>query len=70
MTGDGAPVGFRYPSRKHKSHLALAIQSDSLEQWRCQVDIRVTPFADMPEFEALRADANYAAPFEGGFLLD
>jgi hypothetical protein len=24
----------------------------------------------MPEFEALRADANYAAPFEGGFLLD
>ncbi|HVI88131.1 MAG TPA: hypothetical protein VM659_07510 [Dongiaceae bacterium] len=27
MTEEGGPVGFRYPSRKHRSHLALAVQS-------------------------------------------
>lgn len=65
LSGDGAPLGFRYPSRKHKSHLALAIQSDSLEQWRRQVDVQVVRFAETPEFEVLRADSNYAEPFEG-----
>lgn len=64
---DPALMGFRYPSRRHKSHLALAVQSDSLEQWRSKVDVQVTPFAQMPEFEALRADANYAEPLSGGF---
>ncbi|CAN7776098.1 RES domain-containing protein [Cupriavidus necator] len=69
FTGDAAPVGFRYPSRKHKSHLALAIQSGSLETWRHQVNVQVTPFAEMPVFAMLRADANYAEPFEGGFSV-
>lgn len=68
--GGAAPVGFHYPSRKHKGHLALAIQSGSLAQWRRQVEVQVSRFAEMPEFGVLRADANYAEPFDGGFLLD
>lgn len=67
---EGAPIGFRYPSRKHKSHLALAIQSASLEQWRRQVKVEVLRFAEMPEFEMLVGDPNYADPLEGGFSLD
>ncbi|MGN5478714.1 hypothetical protein ACTMU2_21910 [Cupriavidus basilensis] len=70
MAGDAGPVGFRYPSRKHRSHLALAVQSDSLEAWRRQVDVQVMRFAELPEFAALRADANYAEPFAGGFSGD
>ncbi|BDB29409.1 RES domain-containing protein (plasmid) [Cupriavidus sp. P-10] len=70
FSGDAAPLGFRYPSRKHKSYLALAVQSGSLEVWRRHVDVQVTRFAEMPEFEILRADANYAEPFGGGFSLE
>ncbi|MDF3881288.1 hypothetical protein [Cupriavidus basilensis] len=70
FSGDAAPLGFRYPSRKHKSYLALAVQSGSLEAWRRHVDVQVTRFAEMPEFEVLRADANYAEPFGGGFSLE
>nr|RWA54289.1 hypothetical protein AU476_10350 [Cupriavidus sp. UYMSc13B] len=68
--GEGAPVGLRYPSRKHKSHLALAIQSGALDRWRKRVDVQVTRFAKMPEFEALRDDASYADPLAGGFSLE
>lgn len=70
FTGDTAPVGFRYPSRKHRSHLALAIQSGSLDQWQRQVEVQLTRFAEMPEFEDLRADANYVEPLVGGFSLE
>uniref|UniRef100_UPI003F495579 RES domain-containing protein n=1 Tax=Cupriavidus taiwanensis TaxID=164546 RepID=UPI003F495579 len=66
----GAPVGFRYPSRKHKSHQALAIQSASLDQWRRLVDVQVVRFAEMPEFKALGKDPNYADPLAGSFSLD
>ncbi|MDT4772819.1 hypothetical protein FQZ97_48990 [compost metagenome] len=66
----GAPIGFRYPSRKHKGHLALAVQSGSLGQWRRQVDVQVVRFSEMPEFNALRRDSSYAEPFEGGFTVD
>lgn len=62
-----AVIGFRYPSRKHRNHGALAIRSSALEDWRQHVDITVSRFAEMVEFEALLADPNYAAPFEGGF---
>lgn len=68
-TSDTAPVGCRYPSRKHKSYLALAVQSGSLEAWRRKVEVQVTPFAEMPEFALLRADTNYADPFDGAFSL-
>lgn len=66
-SGVGAPVGFRYPSRKHKNSLALAVQSGALDVWRARVDIQVIRFAEMPEFHTLSADPNYADPFEGGF---
>lgn len=56
--GEAAPVGFRYPSRKHKNYLALAVQSDALDVWRHRVDIEVVRFAEMPEFQALLADPN------------
>ncbi|WP_196812891.1 RES family NAD+ phosphorylase [Cupriavidus sp. WS] len=65
--GDAAPLGFRYPSRKHKNHLALAVRSDTLDLWRAHVHIQVVRFAEMPEFQTLLADPNYADPFEGGF---
>lgn len=65
--GDAAPVGFRYPSRKHKNYLALAVQSGALDVWRDRVDIQVTRFSEMPEYGALLADPNYADPLEGGF---
>ncbi|CAG2158864.1 RES domain-containing protein [Cupriavidus numazuensis] len=68
--GDTAPFGFRYPSRKHKSHLALAVQSGSLEAWRRLVDVHVTRFAELTEFAVLRADPLYAEPFAGGFSVD
>lgn len=67
--GSAAPVGFRYPSRKHKNSLALAVQSQSLDAWRREVQIEVTPFASMPEFEILRSDPNYADPFYGVFSV-
>ncbi|WP_354673901.1 RES family NAD+ phosphorylase [Cupriavidus alkaliphilus] len=67
--GDTGPVGFRYPSRKHKSHLALAVRSASLETWRRLVDVQVKPFAGMPEFEELRSDSLYAEPLAGGFSV-
>lgn len=70
FTGEFVPIGFRYPSRKHKSYSALAIQSCSLEDWRRQVEVQVTRFGDMPEFNALTSDANYAEPLDGGFSLD
>lgn len=66
-----APVGIAYPSHKHKNHVALAIQSgDGLERFRRSVTVQVTPFAQMPEFAALRADGNYADPLPGHFSLD
>jgi len=69
-SGDEAgPLGFYYPSRKHKNHRALAVQSGSLQLWRRCVDVQLARFADMPEFEALRADANYAEPLSGGFSV-
>ncbi|MDB0543312.1 RES family NAD+ phosphorylase [Ralstonia solanacearum] len=66
----GRPLGFRYPSRRHKNHGALAIHSQSLELWRKGVVSRVTPFAEWAEFERLRADPNYAAPLPGGFSIE
>lgn len=64
------PLGFRYPSRRHKNHAALAIHSHSLELWRKGGVSRVKPFTEWPHFERLRADPNYAAPLAGGFLLE
>ena len=64
------PLGFRYPSRRHKNHAALAIHSHSLKLWREGVMSRVTPFAEWPQFERLRTDPNYAAPLPGGFSLE
>jgi hypothetical protein len=73
LSGWGAPsrpLGFRYPSRRHKNHAALAIHSNSLKFWREGVVNRVTPFGEWPQFERLRADPNYAAPLAGGFSLE
>ncbi|WP_066737521.1 hypothetical protein [Cupriavidus sp. D384] len=67
--GKAAPMGFRYPSRKHKNHVALAVHSGALDEWRARVGIQVTRFADMSEFPALLADPNYANPFDGGFSV-
>lgn len=62
--------GFRYPSRKHKNHVALAVRSEMLDRLRATVGIELTPFARMPEYEALRSDANYAEPLAGHFLAE
>lgn len=66
----GQPFGFVYPSRRHKNHSALAINSDALGEWRRSVSIRVTPFMDLPIYRSLRADSNYAAPMVGGFSIE
>ncbi|MDB0543937.1 RES family NAD+ phosphorylase [Ralstonia solanacearum] len=66
----GQPLGFIYPSRRHKNHNALAINSDALNEWRRSVGIRVTPFTALPIYEALRAAQNYAAPLAGGFSIE
>lgn len=66
----GRPLGFRYPSRRHRNHNALTIHSQALEQWRKSTAVRVVPFAEMPHFELLRADPNYAAPLPGGFSFE
>lgn len=47
-------LGFRYPSRKHKNHVALALRSEMLDRFRTTVGIEVTPFAKMSAYEALR----------------
>ncbi|XQU71829.1 RES domain-containing protein [Cupriavidus sp. H18C1] len=70
FTGGQEPVGFRYPSRKHKNHVALAVQSGALERFRRSVEVAVTPFAQTREFASLRADTNYADPLHGHFSLD
>lgn len=41
----------------------------SLGAWRRKVDVQVTRFAQLPEFAALRPDANYAEPFAGEFSV-
>ncbi|MBY4899243.1 RES family NAD+ phosphorylase [Cupriavidus sp. AU9028] len=66
----GAVLGFRYPSRKHKNHGALAVSSEALDRFRNSVGVQVTPFALMPHYEALRSDANYADPMSGHFSID
>ncbi|AXV96757.1 hypothetical protein CJO81_15100 [Ralstonia solanacearum] len=65
----GCPLGFCYPSRRHKNHNALAIHSQSLELWRKSTVCRVVPFAELPHLGLLRADPNYAAPLPGGFSI-
>jgi hypothetical protein len=65
--GDSAHLGFRDPSSKHKNHLALALQEGALEARRARVDIKVTRFAEMAEFQALQENPNYADPFDGAF---
>ena len=68
--GESTVMGFRYPSRKHKMHLAVAVQSGALEQWRSDVIVQVKRFAELPEFGQLRADLSYADPLPGGFSVD
>ncbi|UIF87966.1 hypothetical protein [Cupriavidus sp. UYPR2.512] len=65
-----SPLRFRYSSRKHKNHLALAVYSGSLKAWRRKVDVQVTRFAELLEFAALRSDSLYSEPFVGGSLVD
>jgi len=66
---DGSPIGFRYPSRKHKCHRALALHSEALAKWKETVRTQVSSFADMAACGTLLADPNYADPLPGHFTL-